>query len=280
MRLCQSKYYRYRPREYDSEDGPWDPVTGAAAALLGTIGSLMMGVADFPIEFLRAVKITPNSQSSHTSKGQASFGSVAEPPSANSYHGRSSATSVNLSHSAESLASPSTTDIANPDDPGITAEPTNISKDEDRDSAALSPRLTSDHRSMLGKAIGRPSPRSRSPSGNSRSQSPSYFGRRSQIGAEGNRMTLDSALRTGKGVGRIVGVGLKSPLDFTMSLARGFHNAPKLYGDESVRQTNKVTGIQSGLRVATQVRDVLNLSYPLTHNRRNLVMGYMMAYQA
>ena len=67
-------------------------------------------------------------------------------------------------------------------------------------------------------------------------------------------MTLESALRTGKGVGRIVGVGLKSPLDFTMSLARGFHNAPKLYGDESVRQTNKVTGIQSGLRVAGQVR--------------------------
>jgi len=46
---------RYRPREYDSEDGPWDPITGGASALLGTLGSLMMGVADLPVEILKAV---------------------------------------------------------------------------------------------------------------------------------------------------------------------------------------------------------------------------------
>ena len=252
--MCQSKYYRYRPREYDSEDGPWDPVTGAAAALLGTIGSLMMGVADFPIEFLKAVKITPNSQSNHSSKGQASSGSMAEAASTSASRGRSPTSSLNLSHSTESLASPSTTNIVNQDNPSITAEPTNIPKDEERDPAPLSPRLSSDHRSMLGKAIRRSTSRSRSPNGISRSQSPGGFGKRSQTEPEGNQMTLESALRTGKGVGRIVGVGLKSPLDFTMSLARGFHNAPRLYGDESVRQTNKVTGIQSGLKVAGQVR--------------------------
>ncbi|KAL8868148.1 MAG: hypothetical protein Q9198_008283, partial [Flavoplaca austrocitrina] len=39
-------------------------------------------------------------------------------------------------------------------------------------------------------------------------------------------------------------------MDFTLSLARGFHNAPRLYGDENVRHPDKVTGIQSGLRTA------------------------------
>ena len=51
---------RYRPREYDSEDGPWDPISGGASALLGTMGSLMMGFADFPVEILRALKIKPS----------------------------------------------------------------------------------------------------------------------------------------------------------------------------------------------------------------------------
>ena len=51
---------RYRPREYDSEDGPWDPISGGASALLGTFGSLVMGFADFPVEILRALRIKPS----------------------------------------------------------------------------------------------------------------------------------------------------------------------------------------------------------------------------
>ena len=50
---------RYRPREYDSEDGPWDPISGGASALLGTISSLAMGFADFPVEIIRALKSKP-----------------------------------------------------------------------------------------------------------------------------------------------------------------------------------------------------------------------------
>lgn len=38
-------------------------------------------------------------------------------------------------------------------------------------------------------------------------------------------------------------------MDFTLSLAQGFHNAPKLYGDD-VRPTQKITGFGSGLKAA------------------------------
>lgn len=51
---------RYRPREYESDDGPWDPISGGASALLGTISSLMMGFADFPVEIIRALKSKPS----------------------------------------------------------------------------------------------------------------------------------------------------------------------------------------------------------------------------
>ena len=39
-------------------------------------------------------------------------------------------------------------------------------------------------------------------------------------------------------------------MDFTLSLAQGFHNAPKLYGDTTVRKAEKITDLQSGLKAA------------------------------
>ena len=69
-------------------------------------------------------------------------------------------------------------------------------------------------------------------------------------------MPIEATLGAGKGVGRIVGAGLKSPMDFTLGLARGFHNAPKLYGDESVRPADKITDFQSGLKAAGKVNSV------------------------
>ena len=60
MEQCLLTIFRYRPREYDSEDGPWDPISGGASALLGTIGSLMMGFADFPVEIVRALRSRPS----------------------------------------------------------------------------------------------------------------------------------------------------------------------------------------------------------------------------
>lgn len=59
-------------------------------------------------------------------------------------------------------------------------------------------------------------------------------------------------------MGRIVGAGFKSPMDFTLNVAKGFHNVPKLYGGE-VRQVDKVTNFQSGVKTAAKVTAILSL---------------------
>lgn len=64
------------------------------------------------------------------------------------------------------------------------------------------------------------------------------------------KFDLDAAVGTTLSAARIAGAGIKSPMDFTSSLARGFHNAPKLYGDTSVRKSEKITDLSSGLRAA------------------------------
>ena len=42
----------------------------------------------------------------------------------------------------------------------------------------------------------------------------------------------------------------KAPMDLSLAIAQGFHNAPRLYGDETVRAPIRITGFHSGLRAA------------------------------
>lgn len=39
-------------------------------------------------------------------------------------------------------------------------------------------------------------------------------------------------------------------MDLSLAIAQGFHNAPRLYGDDTVRTPIRITGIKSGLRAA------------------------------
>ena len=45
---------------------------------------------------------------------------------------------------------------------------------------------------------------------------------------------------------------LRPPMDFFLALTRGFKNAPKLYGDDTVRPTNNVYNFKSGVATASR----------------------------
>jgi hypothetical protein len=93
-------------------------------------------------------------------------------------------------------------------------------------------------------------------------------------------LTIDNAVGAAKGAQRIVAAGMKSPMDFTLGIARGFHNAPKLYGDDTVRPQEKVTDMKSGLKAAGKVSpffEELRLLCLLTVNR-SLDMASMMVF--
>ncbi|KAF4123134.1 Glycosyltransferase family 28 N-terminal domain [Geosmithia morbida] len=52
------------------------------------------------------------------------------------------------------------------------------------------------------------------------------------------------------GVGKTASALAMAPVDLSVALAQGFHNAPRLYGDDTVRRPVRITGIQSGLEAA------------------------------
>lgn len=75
--------------------------------------------------------------------------------------------------------------------------------------------------------------------------------RRSTSTFEAPNAAKEVAISTGKGLGRIVGATVKAPMTFTHGITRGFHNLPKLYGDE-VREYENITDIRSGLEVSAK----------------------------
>jgi hypothetical protein len=72
-------------------------------------------------------------------------------------------------------------------------------------------------------------------------------------GGQAEHEIAEFAKDSGKGVSGIGGAVLKAPMDITHNVARGFHNLPKMYGDETVRPLEKVTDVQSGLQAAGKV---------------------------
>jgi len=60
----------------------------------------------------------------------------------------------------------------------------------------------------------------------------------------------DVARQVGRGVYKTISAIARTPVDASLALAQGFHNAPRLYGDDTVRTPTRVTGIKSGLKAA------------------------------
>ncbi|KAL2074858.1 hypothetical protein VTL71DRAFT_8637 [Oculimacula yallundae] len=174
----------YRPREYTTDEGPWDPVSGFATAAFGAIISMAMGVAYSPSETAKAVML-PFGNSRR--KAQTAVSATAR-GSQNSIVGTNS---VQLSTSNSASSSRSDT---------LQGQPSNKQVSASNESGS--------------------------------DKEPDMMRRK---GAHGS-----------KGFGRIVKAALQSPMDVSVSITEGFHNAPKLYGDDTVRPQQRVTGIKSG----------------------------------
>ncbi len=261
--------YRNRPVEWESEGGPWDPISGGTSALIGTIGSMMLGVADFPVEVVRSLTAKgadPKAEKVSRTNNHASLSrTVSESSTTKGERHRS--ISAFLGHaSKKSDASPSrpSTPLASGEHSTAAAgTPNNEDSRRSLDgntspvhsepSTPLPSPLATDHphRESLARVLSGHLHRHHSPD----RASPSKL-HRSSTGGGGflpSKAAHDAALGAGHSVGRVVEAGLRSPIDFTMAIARGFHNAPKLYGDETVRTPDKVTDFQSGLKTAGKV---------------------------
>ncbi|KAF1808474.1 UDP-Glycosyltransferase/glycogen phosphorylase [Eremomyces bilateralis CBS 781.70] len=296
----------FRAKEYDADDGPWDPISGGAAAIMGTMSSMMMGVADLPIATLKALRVHPDAAKKKQKADKAGEGGSAV--TGTSTRGDLDRTSTHSSIEAQCVTSPTAAAPTEASDTlSLAPVPGNDAIDSHLSPAVLTPTGSSAKRSHVDSAnlggdsaplaaqatitqnqsnsiipqISHPESLHESRSDTdtpAESTHSSQIGRSRSAGSEStptetsthprtrsvgpnpaepedgsshspSPFTLDTAYGTGKGFTRIAGAGLKAPMDFTMAVAKGFHNVPRMYGEE-VRPAGRVTGIKSGLKTA------------------------------
>lgn len=74
--------------------------------------------------------------------------------------------------------------------------------------------------------------------------------RRSDSSSVRSNPAEEVAHHVGRGALKSASAIAKAPVDLSLALAQGFHNAPRLYGDDTVRRPIRVTGMKSGLKAA------------------------------
>lgn len=214
---------------------PWDPISAVTSALVGDIGSIAMSVADFPREIFKGA-----------SKGIKAAGSTPSTPSNEDLPKSSSKDDLARASTSSSHASASGTTAAGA--PG--SDPAASS------SSVLAPSVTVGSADTSRPSADEPATGVTSPEGASArpstdsSSRPAPPARSSSRQAALQAFNLETAIGAGKGVQRIVETGLRTPLNVTMGLARGFRNAPRLYNDDTVRREERVTDFASGLKIA------------------------------
>ena len=199
----------FRPQEYNTDEGPWDPVSGFATALFGAFSSMVMGVADLPSETLKALHVPIGSS---RQQSQESMPTIVREDMTSHLGGRStpstspdqSRTSLNVKESLSRVRSPS-------NDSGLSPHTSDIG------SSSLSDGLQ-----------GQSSPKQDFSSTKDRD------------------MLRQTIPHTSKGFGRIVKAAVQSPMEMTMGITKGFHNVPKLWGDDIVRPQERVRDLKTG----------------------------------
>ncbi|KAE8374927.1 hypothetical protein BDV26DRAFT_30594 [Aspergillus bertholletiae] len=75
-----------------------------------------------------------------------------------------------------------------------------------------------------------------------------YQSKEQNMGAQ--EILAETGYHTSKFAKQVLNVALMIPTDLTLSLAKGFHNAPKLYHDTTVQRIPRVRNVKSGFRAA------------------------------
>ncbi|KAF7543448.1 hypothetical protein G7Z17_g10726 [Cylindrodendrum hubeiense] len=227
----------YRSTEYNTEDQPTDPISACACSLVADLGGIGMAIADMPRDLFKSFKKVKESNTAQPqpelqTKPTESTEKLLPP----SHESTMSIPSIQeLDSSPVYPPSESSTGARTPTMP---TSQSNISQ----------PSLSDASSTFSNSLSPGPSTTQRPTSRSSKEQISQAFSDLEFTSS--NRARLDAAVGTGRGVGRIVSTGVKSPMNFCLGLAKGFRNIPRLYNDETVRPVEKVTDLSTGIKVA------------------------------
>lgn len=212
--LDYSNLKLFRAREYYTDQGPLDPISGGFTAAMRAFSGMAMGLADVPTETWKALQMlfASRRQQSQT----VSTSTTAAMPTSTSRSTASSHMANRLTPSVSPAQSQTSLTTPKPDFPRRGRNTSNLTGRSDPISnIASSSRVD---RSSL------------------------------QTHVDDKDMLRRTGPHTSKGVGRFVRALVQSPVDLSVNFTKGFHNVPKLWDDDTVRPQESVRDFKTGLR--------------------------------
>ncbi|KAI4738527.1 UDP-Glycosyltransferase/glycogen phosphorylase [Aureobasidium sp. EXF-12298] len=213
----------FRPKEYETDEGPWDPVSGFGAGVFGAFSNMVKGLAEMPSEAVKVLRIPttrPQSGPSVMTLSKKSDALSSGPLSGNAREERqasidSGETLNHVQRTPNLFKSPSrSSSFASGYDSVITPCQSNANQD-----------VTDQNRLET---------------------------RKDSASLKDHDMLRHNRAHAGKGFGRIVKASLQSPMNLSMGIAQGFRNTPKLWGDGTVRPQEQVSDLKSGIRAMSR----------------------------
>ncbi|MCJ1427781.1 hypothetical protein MMC29_005686, partial [Sticta canariensis] len=203
-----------RHQDWNDFEGPGEPFTGGGGALLNSAGGIVKGVGGVPLRWAKSLKKRDEAKERERKRSEAPVKNVEADQS------------VGESRQYENRPGPSERKFSLDGKHGIETH------------------LQEDFRSLAtDRGLGRIPHRGV----DNYDADATLFNTR-----EGSRNNIaqDIAAETGLGLAKSGEALAKVPMDLALAIAQGFHNAPRLYGDSTVRTPTRISGIKSGLRAA------------------------------
>ncbi|KAJ2906199.1 Sterol 3-beta-glucosyltransferase UGT80A2 [Zalerion maritima] len=219
--------------EWNDFEGPGEPVTGIAGSIAGTVGNVFSGIGGVPYRVAKTEKQRKERMekkrkkraeradakekrqetkpSNGLAKGPADKADYATPQPEQAANDVSKNEITNSKHQNGAVAGSSQTQ----------PQP---QQHEDQDGDERTPNTNKDPETASQKT-----------------------GTTADLEPDPTEEVLN---QVGEGVSQSAAALARAPIDLSMAVAQGFHNAPRLYGDETVRRPPRVTGIRSGMKAA------------------------------
>lgn len=216
-----------RPVEYDTYRDPAGPLSASAQVLFGAISNFVTGLADVPTEMVMDL----------VSAGRA-LGNPNEhyDPHAkwNSRKKRQERHRSSIEDNRESSSTDQPRDQSQSLD-GVG----NDEQDEDLDDSSSDQQMSDFSDENLSRTRTLQLEKTMTMSGGT--EAPKRHNFMTEAASQGSKMSK-----------KLINLLIWLPTDLSLSLSKGFHNAPKLYHDQTVKETPKVIGVRSGFRAAGQ----------------------------
>ncbi len=223
-----------RLNEYNDFEGPGEPVTGATGSLISSLGEVISGIGSVPYRIAKSTnKIVERRQRKRKTKQEGQH--LMTNTGATQYSAGVDIDGDSISESRQDQ-----------EGPRLAAE----AGSEQGSKGSTVDGLPGGQE--CSQYLRSPEPQARAPEVQTSTTNALRHVKTQQSapGAADDNPAEELVNQVGRGAFKSAKALATAPVDLSLAVAQGFHNAPRLYGDDTVRRPPRVTGVRSGLRAA------------------------------